>query len=66
MLVASMNPCPCGYYGSKDKECCCKPDQIKKYRNKISGPLLDRIDLHIEVICLKYKKLQITKKEENS
>ena len=66
MLVASMNPCPCGYYGSKDKECCCKPDQIKKYRNKISGPLLDRIDLHIEVNGVKYKKLQSTKKEENS
>ena len=66
MLVASMNPCPCGYYGSKDKECCCKPDQIKKYRNKISGPLLDRIDLHIEVNGVKYKKLQSTKKEEDS
>ena len=66
MLIASMNPCPCGYYGSNDKECCCKPDQIKKYRNKISGPLLDRIDLHIEVNGVKYEKLQSTKKEENS
>ncbi len=66
MLIASMNPCPCGYYGSNDKECCCKPDQIKKYRNKISGPLLDRIDLHIEVNGVKYEKLQSTKKEETS
>ncbi len=66
MLIASMNPCPCGYYGSNEKECCCKPDQIKKYRNKISGPLLDRIDLHIEVNGVKYEKLQSTKKEETS
>ena len=66
MLIASMNPCPCGYYGSKEKECCCKPDQIKKYRNKISGPLLDRIDLHIEVSGVKYTKLQSNKKEEKS
>lgn len=66
MLVASMNPCPCGYYGSKEKECCCKPEQIKKYRNKISGPLLDRIDLHIEVNSVKYKKLQENEKIEKS
>ena len=66
MLIASMNPCPCGYFGSKDKECCCRPDQIKKYRNKISGPLLDRIDLHIEVNSVKYNKLQNDKPEENS
>ena len=66
MLIASMNPCPCGYYGSKDKQCCCKPDQIKKYRNKISGPLLDRIDLHIEVSGVEYAKLQNNQKEESS
>lgn len=66
MLIASMNPCPCGYYGSKQKECHCRPEQIKKYRNKISGPLLDRIDLHIEVSGVEYGKLQSKKKEESS
>ncbi len=66
MLIASMNPCPCGYYGSSEKECVCKPDQIKKYRNRISGPLLDRIDLHIEVSGVKYTKLQSDKQEEKS
>lgn len=49
MLVASMNPCPCGYYGSKEKECTCMPNAISRYINKISGPLLDRIDIQIEV-----------------
>jgi len=66
MLIASMNPCPCGYYGSKEKECCCRPEQIKKYRNRISGPLLDRIDLHIEVNSVKYTKLQSNEKVESS
>lgn len=54
MFIASMNPCPCGYYGSKEKACNCSPEQIKKYIGKISGPLLDRIDLHIEVNPVKY------------
>lgn len=58
MFIASMNPCPCGYYGSKDKECSCKDFQIKKYINKISGPLLDRIDIHIDVEGVKYDKLE--------
>ena len=58
MFIASMNPCPCGYFGSSDKECICKDFQIKKYINKISGPLLDRIDLHIEVQDVKYKNLE--------
>ena len=49
MFIASMNPCPCGYYGSKEKTCTCREDQIQKYIHKISGPLLDRIDIHIEV-----------------
>ncbi len=49
MLIASMNPCPCGYYNHPDKECVCGPGIVKKYLNKISGPLLDRIDLHVEV-----------------
>lgn len=66
VFIASMNPCPCGYYGSGDRECCCRPEQIKKYINKISGPLLDRIDLHIEVENVKYKKLESNKKIESS
>lgn len=66
MFIASMNPCPCGYFGSKEKECKCKPEQIRKYINKISGPLLDRIDIHIEVEGIKFSKLQSNKKVENS
>ena len=66
MFIASMNPCPCGYFGSKEKECKCKPEQIRKYINKISGPLLDRIDIHIEVAGIKFSKLQSDKKVENS
>ena len=66
MLIASMNPCPCGYYGSIEKECKCSQLSIKKYLNKISGPLLDRIDLHIEVKPVKYQKLSTKFKSENS
>ena len=66
MLIASMNPCQCGYYGSTEKKCRCKPEQIKKYINKISGPLLDRIDIHIEVSSVKYKQLTKANKEETS
>lgn len=66
MLIASMNPCACGYYGSKDKECTCSPQAISKYMGKISGPLLDRIDIHIEVTPVKYKKLQDSVKVESS
>ena len=58
MFIASMNPCPCGYYGSKVKQCTCKEYQIKNYLNKISGPLLDRIDIQIEVESVKYSKLE--------
>ncbi len=58
MLVASMNPCPCGYYGSQIKECICKDKEIQRYIGKISGPLLDRIDIQIEVLPAKYQKLQ--------
>lgn len=66
ILIASMNPCPCGYYGSKDKECNCTPQQIAKYMGKISGPLLDRIDIHIEVTPVKYEKLESDIKPESS
>ena len=58
MFIASMNPCPCGYYGSSEKECTWRIDQIQKYINKISGPLLDRIDIHIEVEGVNYQKLE--------
>ena len=57
MLIASMNPCPCGYYNHPDKDCVCAPGQIKHYLNKISGPLLDRIDLHVEVTPVSYERL---------
>ncbi|MNE40302.1 Competence protein ComM [compost metagenome] len=57
MLVASMNPCPCGYYNHPDKECTCSPQMVQKYLNKISGPLLDRIDLHVEVTPVPYEEL---------
>ena len=57
MLVASMNPCPCGYYNHPDKDCVCGPGIVKKYLTKISGPLLDRIDLHVEVTPVSYDEL---------
>ena len=57
MLVCAMNPCPCGYYTDPAKECTCLPGEIQKYLSRISGPLLDRIDLHIEVPALKYRDL---------
>ena len=66
MMIASMNPCPCGYYGSKDKECTCSESSINKYMGKISGPLLDRIDIHIEVEAVKYQKLDSEEKGETS
>jgi magnesium chelatase family protein len=56
-LIAAMNPCPCGFYGHFNNKCRCTPDQISRYRAKISGPLLDRIDLHIEVAALKEDEL---------
>ena len=57
MLIASMNPCPCGYYNHPDKDCVCGPGVVKRYLNKISGPLLDRIDLHVEVTPVSYEQL---------
>lgn len=65
-LIASMNPCPCGNYGSRDKECKCTPAAIKKYLNKLSGPLMDRIDLHIEVDSVTYDELRSETLEEDS
>ena len=57
MLVASMNPCPCGYYNHPDRQCMCSPGIVQKYLNKVSGPLLDRIDIHIEVVPVPFDKL---------
>jgi magnesium chelatase family protein len=57
MLVASMNPCPCGYYNHPEKECMCSPGIVQKYLNRISGPLLDRIDIHLEVVPVPFDKL---------
>ena len=66
MLVAAQNPCPCGYYGDTEKVCSCTPMQIHKYQKKISGPLLDRIDLHVEVPRLKFFELENITLAENS
>lgn len=66
ILCASMNPCPCGNYGSEDKICTCTPNQIAKYRAKLSGPLLDRIDLQVEVDNVKYEELVADNVEESS
>ncbi len=66
MLVASMNPCPCGFYNHPDRECTCPPGAVQKYLNKISGPLLDRIDLHVEVTPVAFSELSNTKTQENS
>lgn len=62
VLVSSMNPCPCGYYNHPDKDCVCAPGVVKRYLNKISGPLLDRIDLHVEVTPVSYDELAMTGK----
>lgn len=66
IFIASMNPCPCGYLNDKKKRCVCTPTQISNYKNKISGPILDRIDLHVEVERVGYKKLQSNEKLESS
>ena len=66
MLVASMNPCPCGFHNHPEKECTCSPGMVQKYLNRISGPLLDRIDIHIEVVPVNYDKLSDYGKVENS
>jgi len=66
MLVAAMNPCPCGYFGDLKRECRCGPVQVQRYRQRISGPLLDRIDLHIEVPAVEYRDVASERAEEPS
>jgi magnesium chelatase family protein len=66
MLIASMNPCPCGYFNHPEKECVCGPGVVQKYLNKISGPLLDRIDLHVEVVPVSFNELTSEHKTEKS
>lgn len=65
-LIASMNPCPCGNFGSKDRDCRCTPNQIHKYLAKLSGPIMDRIDIHVEVDSVSYDDLRSEKLEESS
>lgn len=66
MLIASMNPCPCGFYNHPERNCTCPPGAVQKYLNKISGPLLDRIDLHVEVTPVAFSELSAMKAQENS
>ncbi|ERI86504.1 Mg chelatase-like protein [Bacteroides pyogenes F0041] len=66
MLVASMNPCPCGYYNHPAKDCVCSPGQVQKYLNKISGPLLDRIDIQIEIVPVPFEKISDRRQAEPS
>lgn len=66
MLIASMNPCPCGYYNHPEKECVCGPGVVQKYLNKVSGPLLDRIDLHVEVTPVTFDQMTEARKSETS
>jgi len=66
MMVAAMNPCPCGYYNHPDKECTCKPGMVQQYLNRISGPLMDRIDLHVEVVPVAYRDLADKQRGESS
>ena len=66
ILVVAMNPCPCGYFGDKEKSCDCTPNEIKRYTRKISGPLLDRIDIHVHVPRVKYEDMTSVVKAESS
>ncbi|MGN1203355.1 MAG: YifB family Mg chelatase-like AAA ATPase [Eubacterium sp.] len=66
MLIAAMNPCPCGFYGHPSKECKCTPAARKRYMDKVSGPILDRIDIHIEVAPVEYEQLSCKQQEETS
>lgn len=65
-LIAAMNPCPCGYQGAGDGRCHCSPDQVMRYRRKISGPLLDRFDLHVPVNAVSTREFQGSAAEESS
>ncbi len=65
-LVAAMNPCPCGYHGSSERNCRCSPDQVRRYRDKISGPLLDRIDMHVPVNNLRQGELHTPSSGDSS
>ncbi|HCM75003.1 MAG TPA: magnesium chelatase [Cytophagales bacterium] len=66
MLIASMNPCPCGYYNHPEKECVCAPGVVQRYLSKVSGPLLDRIDLHVEVVPVSFDEMTAQRKSEGS
>jgi magnesium chelatase family protein len=66
MLIAAMNPCPCGYYNHPEKDCVCGPGIVQKYLNKISGPLLDRIDIHVEVVPVPFRELSSMRQSEKS
>ena len=66
MLVAAMNPCPCGYLGDSSNDCRCSMPQIQRYRSKVSGPLLDRIDIHVEAPAVRVEDIQSEDKEESS
>jgi magnesium chelatase family protein len=66
MLAAAMNPCPCGFHNDRTHECHCSPPMIQRYISKISGPLLDRIDIHIDIPAVNYKDLRSTSEPENS
>ncbi len=66
MLVAAMNPCPCGYYGHPTRKCICSPGQVSRYLSKISGPLIDRFDIHLEVAPVEYESISSEAKEESS
>jgi magnesium chelatase family protein len=66
MLIAAMNPCPCGYYNHPEQECVCSPGHVQKYLNRISGPLMDRIDLHVEVVPVAFRDMAMLSRPENS
>jgi magnesium chelatase family protein len=66
MLIASMNPCPCGYFNHPDKDCTCGPGVVQRYMSKVSGPLLDRIDIHIEVTPVSFNELSDERLSEKS
>ncbi|MFC2173025.1 ATP-binding protein [Acidobacteriota bacterium] len=63
MLMTAMNPCPCGYYHDPDRSCICTPTQVQRYRDRVSGPLLDRIDLHVDMPSVRFRELSSTAEE---